>query len=164
MVVAPKLKLPLIVGLSITTLVFAPPNVKVLVELESANIAMFCSNLISTVFVPSPIKTSSLPLPIIISPTALLKTRSLPLWSILPALAPAEVVNCIWFSSFISMLCKNGIGIIKIYILPDILFFPTAKFADGLIVTFAKFIGHICNPLAGAFDIATCISSASKPS
>ena len=89
-VVAPKVA-EFKVGLSKTKFVFEPPKVKVLVELESANIAMFCSNLISTVLVPSPIKTSSLPLPNSISPTALLKTKSLPVCDILPAAAPAVV-------------------------------------------------------------------------
>jgi len=48
----------------------------------------------STVFVPSPILTSAEPLPSKISPVAFVNNKSSPLCSILPALAPAAVLNC----------------------------------------------------------------------
>ena len=105
-IVAPILRLPFILGFSKFNVVLLPPSVKV-TALPSPFMAPDCSNIISTLFVPSPIKTSEEPSPRSISPTALVKTKLFPSCSILPALTPAVVLNCTSFACSSFMLLKN---------------------------------------------------------
>ena len=77
MFVAPSDNVPFIFGFSKFNVVLAPPSVSV-TALPSPFIAPDCSNIISTLFVPSPIKTSEEPSPNKISPTAFVKTKLFP--------------------------------------------------------------------------------------
>jgi hypothetical protein len=74
-------------------LVSFEPMVKVTPPAVSPLTEPFCSNIISTLAIPSPIYTSAVPSPIRISPTALVRTKSSPNCSIFPASVPEEFLN-----------------------------------------------------------------------